>query len=185
MVVQKLVPAETAGVLFTADPVTGARDRAVISAAWVLGEAVVGGLVTPDSLTVDKESGALLASHVADKAVMTALTTEGTRTEPVPEACRRQAVLPPEQAAALTRLGARIERLFAQPMDVEWTLRDGDPAAATFLLGYASTPIRTLALVRHYLWTQTDFRLSPAPDDSQKVTRALLDHLAHLPCYAA
>jgi hypothetical protein len=43
----------------------------------------------------------------------------------------------------------------------------------------------TLALVRHYLWTQTDFRLSPALDDSQKVPRALVDHLAHLLCYAA
>lgn len=43
----------------------------------------------------------------------------------------------------------------------------------------------TLALVRHYLWTQTDFRLSPADDDSPKVPRALVDHLAHLLCYAA
>jgi DDE superfamily endonuclease len=43
----------------------------------------------------------------------------------------------------------------------------------------------TLALVRHYLWTQTDFRLSPARDDSEKVPRALVDHLAHLLCYAA
>jgi len=125
VVAQELVPAEAAGVLFTADPLTGARDRAVISAAWGLGEAVVGGLVTPDSLTVDKESGALLAAHVADKAVMTVRAAEGTRTEPAPEDRRRRAVLEPEQAAALTRLGVRIERLYGQPMDVEWTLRDG------------------------------------------------------------
>jgi hypothetical protein len=43
----------------------------------------------------------------------------------------------------------------------------------------------TVALVRHYLWTQTDFVLSPAQDDSTKVPRALVDHLAHLLCYAA
>jgi hypothetical protein len=43
----------------------------------------------------------------------------------------------------------------------------------------------TLALVRHDLWTRTDFRLSPALDDSQKVPRALVDHLAHLLCYVA
>ena len=54
VVVQMLVPAEAAGILFTANPVTGRRDQAVISAAWGLGEAVVGGLVTPDTLTVDK-----------------------------------------------------------------------------------------------------------------------------------
>jgi len=43
----------------------------------------------------------------------------------------------------------------------------------------------TLALVRHYLWTQTDFRLSLSDDDRQQVPRALVDHLAHLLCYAA
>jgi len=125
VVVQELAPAEAAGVLFTADPVTGARDRAVISAAWGLGEAVVGGLVTPDSLTVDKESGAVLDARVADKAVMTVRTAEGTRTEPTPRERRRRAALGSEQAVALTRLGMRIERLYGQPMDVEWTLHDG------------------------------------------------------------
>ena len=53
VVVQELVPAEAAGILFTADPVTGNRDLSVISAAWGLGEAVVGGKVSPDTVTVD------------------------------------------------------------------------------------------------------------------------------------
>src|ERR687885_1213356 len=66
VVVQELVPAAVAGVLFTADPVTGARDRVLINAAWGLGEAIVGGLVTPDSLMLDKRSGAILAQSIAD-----------------------------------------------------------------------------------------------------------------------
>jgi phosphoenolpyruvate synthase/pyruvate phosphate dikinase len=49
VVVQQLVHAESSGVMFTADPVTGRRDQAMITAAWGLGEAVVGGLVTPDT----------------------------------------------------------------------------------------------------------------------------------------
>src|SRR5919202_77533 len=49
VVVQELVPADAAGILFTADPVTGARDRVLINAAWGLGEAIVGGAVTPDT----------------------------------------------------------------------------------------------------------------------------------------
>jgi phosphoenolpyruvate synthase/pyruvate phosphate dikinase len=57
VVVQLLVPAERSGVLFTANPVTGQRDQAVISAAWGLGEAIVGGLVTPDTIVVDKAAG--------------------------------------------------------------------------------------------------------------------------------
>ena len=54
VIVQILVRADSAGVLFTANPVTGQRDHAMISAAWGLGEAIVGGLVTPDTLIVEK-----------------------------------------------------------------------------------------------------------------------------------
>src|SRR5215216_997313 len=57
VVVQQMVPAEVAGMLFTADPLSGRRDRSVINAAWGLGQAVVGGQVTPDTLVVDKASG--------------------------------------------------------------------------------------------------------------------------------
>ncbi|MBN1136729.1 MAG: PEP/pyruvate-binding domain-containing protein, partial [Anaerolineae bacterium] len=78
VVVQALVPAEAAGILFTANPVTGRRDQAMISAAWGLGEAVVGGLVTPDALVVDKVSGAVVERQTADKQVMTARVNGGT-----------------------------------------------------------------------------------------------------------
>src|SRR5207249_11895451 len=54
VVVQELVPADAAGILFTANPVTGERDVVMINAAWGLGEAIVGGLVTPDTVVVDK-----------------------------------------------------------------------------------------------------------------------------------
>src|SRR5918998_5281789 len=54
VVVQQLAPAEVSGVLFTANPVTGARDEIIINAALGLGEAVVGGLTTPDSFTLDR-----------------------------------------------------------------------------------------------------------------------------------
>ena len=96
VVVQLLVPAEAAGILFTANPITGRRDQVVISAAWGLGEAVVGGLVTPDSLTVAKATGRVLERQTADKQVMTVRTVPqsaglrpvaGTHEQPVPERC--------------------------------------------------------------------------------------------------
>ncbi len=124
VVVQLLVPAEAAGVLFTANPVTGARDQAVISAAWGLGEAVVGGLVTPDALTVSKATGEVLARETADKQVMTTRVDGGTEEHPVPEELRDAPVLSDEQAAELTRLGTQIEQLYERPMDIEWTLVD-------------------------------------------------------------
>jgi phosphohistidine swiveling domain-containing protein len=128
VVVQILVIAEAAGILFTANPVTGRRDQVMISAAWGLGEAVVGGLVTPDALIVDKASGSVLEEQIADKLVMTVCTNGGTEEQPVPEELRRAPVLDDEFAAELTRLGVQIENLYGVPMDVEWALADGKVA---------------------------------------------------------
>jgi phosphohistidine swiveling domain-containing protein len=125
VVVQMLVPAEAAGILFTANPVTGRRDQAMISAAWGLGEAVVGGLVTPDALIVDKASGAVLERQTADKQVMTVRVNGGTEQQPVPAELRRAPVLDDETAAELVRLGVQIEELYSLPMDIEWALADG------------------------------------------------------------
>lgn len=125
VVVQELVPADAAGILFTANPLTGARDEMLINAAWGLGEAIVGGLVTPDTVVVDRTSGAIVTEEISTKDVMTVRTPDGTREEPVPVGQRSRAVLGPSQAAELTRIGARIEALYGQPMDVEWALHDG------------------------------------------------------------
>ena len=134
VVVQLLVPAEAAGILFTANPITGRRDQVVISAAWGLGEAVVGGLVTPDSLTVAKATGRVLERQTADKQVMTVRTAPqsaglrpvaGTHEQPVPEQMRRAPVLDDAAAAELTRLAVQIEALYGMPMDIEWALADG------------------------------------------------------------
>jgi phosphoenolpyruvate synthase/pyruvate phosphate dikinase len=61
VVVQRLVPAEAAGVLFTIDPVSGAADQVVVSANWGFGESVVAGDVTPDAAVVDRGSGTLVS----------------------------------------------------------------------------------------------------------------------------
>jgi rifampicin phosphotransferase len=60
VVVQELVPADVAGILFTANPLTGAGDQMIINAAWGLGEAIVGGQVTPDTVVVDRASQTII-----------------------------------------------------------------------------------------------------------------------------
>jgi pyruvate,water dikinase len=125
VVVQRLVPAEVAGILFTANPVNGRRDEAVINAAWGLGEAVVGGEVTPDTYTVDKESGEVIQREIGAKDVMTVRVDGGTETEPVPEDLRLAPVLSDDQAADLVQLGVQIEDLYGEPRDIEWALADG------------------------------------------------------------
>ncbi|MCX6032524.1 MAG: PEP-utilizing enzyme [Chloroflexi bacterium] len=124
VIVQQLVRADSSGVLFTANPVTGQRDQAMISAAWGMGEAIVGGLVTPDTLIVDKATGRVLARETADKQVMTVLLGSGTREQPVPEPLRRAPVLSDAQAAELVQLAGRIETLYGMPMDIEWALAE-------------------------------------------------------------
>ena len=122
VVVQALVAASASGILFTANPLTGARDQVMINAAWGLGEAIVGGQVTPDTVVLNKASGALISQEISEKDVMTVRAAEGTREEPVPAAQRKQAVLSPAQAAELARIGVRIETLYGRPMDIEWAM---------------------------------------------------------------
>ncbi len=126
VVVQTLINAEAAGILFTANPLNGSREQAVINAAWGLGEAVVGGAVTPDTLTVDKLKGDLIARETAEKLVMTVRTESGTEEQPVPVSLQKIPVLSDEQAAQLTRIGVEIEEMYGMPMDIEWTLADGN-----------------------------------------------------------
>ena len=126
VVVQRMVESESAGVMFTANPANGRRNEVVISAAWGLGESVVSGSVTPDSIVVEKESGRVISREISDKEVMTVYTESGTEERPVPEARRRQPVLDDEMAAELARYGARIEELYGSPQDIEWALSEGE-----------------------------------------------------------
>jgi len=126
VVVQMLVPADAAGIMFTANPLNGRRDQAVVNAAWGLGEAIVGGLVTPDSYTVNKASGQVVAREIADKQVMTVRTAEGTEEQPVSASLRQSPSLTEAQVVELGQLGAQIEALYGMPMDVEWCLANGE-----------------------------------------------------------
>ncbi|HET6315748.1 MAG TPA: PEP/pyruvate-binding domain-containing protein, partial [Chloroflexota bacterium] len=125
VVVQQLVPAEAAGVLFTANPMNGDRQQIVMNAVWGLGEAMVSGLVTPDSLVLDKTMQQVLTRQTSDKQLMTARAGSGTFEQPVPDAQRRAPVLDDAAAAELARLGVRIEQLYGRPVDVEWTRAAG------------------------------------------------------------
>jgi pyruvate,water dikinase len=122
VVVQLLIPADAAGILFTANPLNGKRDERVINAAWGLGEAIVGGLVTPDCIIVEKGTAKILSRETAEKQVMTVRNVTGTHEQPVPDALKNAAVLTDTQATQLAAYGTRIEQLYGMPMDIEWAL---------------------------------------------------------------
>ncbi len=119
VVVQRMVDADAAGVLFTANPTNGRRDESVVSAAWGLGESVVSGSVTTDDVVVDR-AGRVRSRATADKAVMTVTLVSGTEERPVPASRRTAAVLDDAAAVELAALGTRIEAHFGAPQDIEW-----------------------------------------------------------------
>lgn len=125
VVVQELVDAEAAGILFTADPLSGDRARMLVNSAWGLGEAVVGGLVTPDTYTLDKTGGRVIKSQLAEKQLMTVRVDGGTVEVPVPAEKRSAPSLDDQALSELTRMGVQIEELFGTPMDIEWALAEG------------------------------------------------------------
>jgi len=124
VVVQRLVDAERAGVLFTANPLDHRRDRMLLSASFGLGEAVVSGAVTPDQWLLDAE-GRILETRIADKRVITRREGAGTAEHPMPEAQRHATTLSDAEVAALAELGRRAQAHFGAPQDIEWTIASG------------------------------------------------------------
>jgi pyruvate,water dikinase len=124
VVVQRLVPADAAGVLFTANPSTGARDELLVDASFGLGEAIVAGEVTPDTYVLDRATGAVRDAVLGEKAAMAvAAPGGGTVAEAVPETRRRERALADAALRALADLGERSERLFGGvPVDTEWAV---------------------------------------------------------------
>ncbi len=121
VIVQALVPAEVAGVLFTIDPVSGSGERWFVEASWGLGEAVVGGLVTPDRYVIAR-TGELLERQLGRKDVAMVANEHGGTTElALCDPARVQETCLGEQALVrLAELGAACERLFGAGQDIEW-----------------------------------------------------------------
>ncbi|MER5262568.1 PEP/pyruvate-binding domain-containing protein [Actinosynnema sp. NPDC002837] len=147
VVVQQMVAADAAGVLFTANPVTGARTETVVNAAPGLGEALVGGTVTPDEYVVSADgavrgSGSLL-SHA--------------------------------QVRELAALGSRVQDLYGVPMDVEWAVAGGRIAVLQARPITALAEVWNDTLRGDYLWTCANLReavpsvMSPATWSFAKV----------------
>jgi pyruvate,water dikinase len=126
VLVQKMVVATDSGVLFTRNPITGAKDEMVINASWGLGEAIVSGHVSPDVITLDKESGQVKFKEVAEKLRMTVPTNGGVFEQAVPLELQQQSVLSTEHIACLHRLGLNIEQHFRSPQDIEWAIADNE-----------------------------------------------------------
>ena len=121
VVIQVLVPADMAGVMFTADPVTGERDRTVIDASPGLGEAVVSGLVTPDHAVLDSRDRLIEHRPGRGEIVIRPDQGGGTRADAGVDDSR----LTSEQRAELAAAGRSVAGHFGTPQDIEWAFAGG------------------------------------------------------------
>ncbi|WP_329034131.1 phosphoenolpyruvate synthase [Streptomyces sp. NBC_00178] len=124
VVVQRMVFPEAAGVMFTADPVTGNRKVATVDAGFGLGEALVSGLVNPDVFRI-REGEVVGRTVAAKQRAVVAVPGGGTKEVTVAPERQGQPALTDAQAVRLVELGRRVERHFARPQDIEWCLSDG------------------------------------------------------------
>jgi phosphohistidine swiveling domain-containing protein len=122
VVVQEMVQAATAGVLFTANPVTGTRHHSVIDASPGLGEAVVSGAVNPDEFVVDSASGVVLERRIGDKRVLVRARTGGGVERIEQQDGEGLPTLTDEQVVALTDVGQQVQDRFGSPQDIEWAV---------------------------------------------------------------
>jgi phosphohistidine swiveling domain-containing protein len=121
VVVQQLVHAESAGVLFTRDPMDPDGKTMLAEASWGLGEAVVSGRVQPDRFKLDRETGRVREKHLGLKSIR--ITKSGE--EHVPAADQQRFCLDDAALARLAELGRKVEDFYRDPRDVEWAFADG------------------------------------------------------------
>ncbi|WP_224450531.1 PEP/pyruvate-binding domain-containing protein [Haloprofundus salilacus] len=185
VVVQPMVDAEAAGVLFTTDPATGNRHIASIDASFGLGESIVAGDVTPDHALVNTQTDEVVEYTISTKTIAVELQrdtitgentrriepvgrrpveTGGTRRIELSPDRRESRVLTDDQLRTLVGLGERAERLLGAPQDIEWALVDGQ-----FVL-LQSRPITSLFP-----------RPSPLPVDERLHVYISMGHMQAMP----
>ncbi len=126
VVVQAMVDAKKAGVLFTVNPLTGAQNEMLINASYGLGESIVSGRVTPDSYCIGKKSGRLVIEQkLGSKETQIFTAADGlTYEECVPEVKRSQFCLAQSEIRQLLNLGMKVERYYNNPQDIEWAFEE-------------------------------------------------------------
>jgi pyruvate,water dikinase len=174
VVVQQMVPADVAGVLFTANPATGERSEILVNASFGLGEAVVSGQVTPDTYLLDKATLTLRSTTLGSKALTivpagrsNGSDGQGTVEQAVPEDQRNQPALAEPILRQLAELGLQVERQFGGvPQDVEWAVADGRCwlLQARPITGLPPAPLR-------------DVRWEPPIPGSRWIRRQVVEHM--------
>jgi len=172
VVVQEMVPAEAAGVLFTVDPGTGSARRMVIEAVRGLGDALVSGRASPERLLLAKDTLRLIGRTANRRTIVSARGEAGqVRPQSVAGAQPAEYSLHEALARRLGKLARKVERLFGGPQDIEWAVAAG----RVFLL--QARPVTSIAPAESWEDQQVWSNLNTgevAPDVMTPITWSLI-----------
>ena len=170
VVVQLMVDAEVAGVMFTANPVTGSRSQLVVDASPGLGESVVSGSVNPDRFVLDRITGVVMDRRLGDKRTAVR-SVPGGGTDTTDVAASDQPCLDRSQLDALVDLAHRVEAEYDAPQDTEWAI-DTD-GVAWLTQARAITTLYPLPPARAHGDQTEDWRVYLCASLAQGLTRPI------------
>ncbi len=124
VVVQTMVDSEKSGVMFTANPVTSDRDEMVIEAIYGLGELLVQGTESPESLTITKRTGKVMSRDTHQQKKELVYRYGKSQTIELAAEKKEQTILSTEELKWLVGLASALESYYGQPQDVEWAIQD-------------------------------------------------------------
>ena len=121
VIVQQMIASERSGIMFTANPSTGDRNQLIVEAIFGQGEAIVSGMVEPDTYTVSKDPPTVLAVRVGVQSKQIVRGADGADLEVAMSAADgAQQVLSDEQVLQIAQLGLAVEQHYGTPQDIEW-----------------------------------------------------------------
>ncbi len=125
VVIQKMINSYVSGVCFTVHPVMRDKDQMIIEACWGLGEALVQGIITPDSYVIEKSTLNLIDINVNSQEKQIVKRGKGSGVSAIPRTKRQKQKLLGRQIIELAKICKRIEQHYKKPQDIEWALERG------------------------------------------------------------
>lgn len=120
MAIQKMIDSEISGICFTVHPVTEDKNQLVIEAGWGLGEAIVGGKITPDTYVIEKSKFVILDKNISEQKMMIVRDIKGTKEKKVSKSKKDEQKLKNKQIKLLAQICQKIEKHYKIPQDIEW-----------------------------------------------------------------
>ncbi len=122
VIVQKMVQSEISGICFTVHPVTKDRNQMIIEAGLGLGEAIVGGMITPDTYVIHKKDFSILDVNIGKQNMMIVKSPQGTVQKKLSAKTGGKQKLKEKQIVELAKICKKIEQHYKHPQDIEWAL---------------------------------------------------------------